>query len=85
MFMIFAKIKTLLLWFAMQMHISSVIAWIFSVFLQWLRLFIAVIVFLNIYFRFLAAFEHALFLTCMCLQLENYMPGDRNGILNVNV
>jgi len=44
----------------------------FSVFLQWLGLFIALIVLSNLYFRFLAAFEHALFLTWMCLQLGNY-------------
>jgi len=72
MFVIFARIKTLLLWFAVPLHISVVTAWIFSVYVQWLSFFIALLVFFTLCFRFLAAFEHALFLTWMCLQLENY-------------
>ena len=48
----------------------------FSVFVQWRRWFIALIVFLNFYFSFLAAFEHALFLPWMCLMFKT-MPGDK--------
>jgi len=62
MFMILARIKILLLWFAVPLHISPITAWIFVYSCSdW-----------ACYFLFLAAFKHVLFSTGMCLQLESY-------------
>jgi len=69
MFMLLARIKTLLLWFGVTLYSSLVTACIFLYsYNDWDGYCIDCV----LCFHYLAAFEHALFLTWMCLQLENY-------------